>query len=216
MSQISRWKDAVEVYNVPHLRLRQIARLVDECRPETVLDLGCAKGTLATLLRPDIMYSGADFIEPDTPYPFVFYPCNFNEGGITPSIGSYDVVVCSGLLEYISDLPGFLQQIHDHVSANGFFICSYFNMKHIRRKIQSLSGGTPYRHPDWKNNYSCKALCDLIQQQGFHLEKIHPMSEGWKDSAPVSDTVNEKDLLLPYRRSSGWLAHQILMVFSKK
>jgi hypothetical protein len=61
IDQQSRWKTEGTEYAAPYLRLRQVAALVNELHPESLLDLGCAEGYLRELC-PGISYAGVDFV----------------------------------------------------------------------------------------------------------------------------------------------------------
>src|SRR5258708_7810857 len=52
-----RWSQSVNRYGRPHLRLRQVAALVNELEPKRMLDVGCATGHLR-ILCPGVEYIG--------------------------------------------------------------------------------------------------------------------------------------------------------------
>ena len=61
LAGVSGWTTAAQRYAIPHLRLRQVAAIVNELKPASMLDIGCSSGFLRTLC-PGIAYTGCDFI----------------------------------------------------------------------------------------------------------------------------------------------------------
>src|SRR5437016_2356530 len=99
-----RWSNEIRNYSVPHLRLRVMATLIRQMHPSAYADLGCAQGFLSKL-APASRYIGLDFVRPEHTPDFEFYQCNLNADPLPPVLGDVDLIACSGILEYVEDLP---------------------------------------------------------------------------------------------------------------
>ena len=207
----SEWTDLVASYGVSHLRLRQVAALVNEVAPEEILDLGCATGQLRQLC-PDLSYIGCDFVAPATPLDFPFYQCDFNRQHLPTDLRELEAIVCSGLLEYMEDLPGFLAQIRSRLKPGGHLIVTYFNMNHLSR-VWALLRGKPFPvRPDWRGFYSPAEFKRLLAGAGFELKRCVAMNHSLKAARAVDETVSCRLRLPPERWWSRFLAHQLLVV----
>jgi colanic acid/amylovoran biosynthesis protein len=207
----SEWTNLVSDYDLPHLRLRQVAALIRQVAPKQMLDLGCATGQLRELC-PGITYIGCDFVSPGKPLKFPFYECDFNHQQLPADLRELDAIVCSGLLEYIEDLPGFLAQIRSRLNPDGHFIATWFNMNHISRIWALLRGDSFPVRPDWHGFYAPRQFKRLIEQAGFSIERSFAMNHSFKPALPVGRTVGCPLVLPPERPWSALLAHQILLV----
>jgi hypothetical protein len=208
-ASIDRWSNCRE-FVVPHVRLRQVAKLVQFERPATVVDLGCHDGQLGRLLE-GVSYTGCDFVTPDRS-DFSFVLCDLNHESLPSVLPVADVVVASGVLEYVEDLPRLFEQIRDHVSAQGAFVATYFNMNHLSRAVRLAAGRSFPVHPDWHGFYARRDFRDMLADAGFVIDREFVSSESLRTSPPVADTENLPSTL---RRSHLWsdlLAHQFIYV----
>lgn len=210
-----RWEKDVDRYNEPHLRLRIISTIVNALKPQKVVDLGCARGTLKQLLNHDITYTGVDFISPIDEINFPFYKCDFNSENLPKEIKDSEMVVCSGLIEYIENVPDFVNKIHNIIKSDGYFVASYFNMKHINRRLQKIKGEKVYFHPDWRGNYSFNKIKTILKKTGFKVIKIYPMGNSFSHSVPVNSTLNDSVVLSEFNLLSPYMAHQFIFVLKK-
>jgi polysaccharide pyruvyl transferase WcaK-like protein/SAM-dependent methyltransferase len=207
----SEWKDLVGKYDVPHLRLRQVALLVQQVAPRQVVDLGCATGQLHELCT-GIEYVGCDFVAPEKGVSFPFYQCDFNRQLLPADLRELETIVCSGLLEYIEDLPKFLVELRSRLKISGYFIATYFNMNHVSRIWALLRGNSFPVRPDWRGFYSPRDFNRLVEAAGFELVQSVPMKHSLAPAAPVNETVTYPPRLPRLRPWSGLLAHQILLL----
>jgi len=129
-----RWTGEHLRYDIPHLRLRQVAELVRTKSPRRILDIGCATGHLRRLL-PEVEYVGCDFAAPVHPSDFEFHSCDLNQEGLPGHLSGFDVIVCSGILEYLNTLQSTLRDIGRRLQPSGSFVCTYFNDQHALRKM---------------------------------------------------------------------------------
>jgi colanic acid/amylovoran biosynthesis protein len=209
-----RWSQSVQRYGRPHLRLRQVAALVNELAPKRMLDIGCATGHLR-MLCPGIEYTGCDFIAPDPPVGFSFYQCNFNRQPLPAGLNDFDTVVCSGILEYLENAPAFLASLRSTLTEEGHLVITYFNMNHISRIWTLLAGRSFPVHPDWRGFYSPREVQKLIENSGFQIVKSVPTSHALGTAASVEETVFEPLTLGGTHWGSRLLAHQFVFVAAK-
>ena len=130
----ARWSGEHLRYDIPHVRLRQVAELVRARSPKRVLDVGCATGHLRHLL-PEVEYVGCDFAAPAQPPDFEFHLCDLNLDDLPGSLTDFDVVVCSGILEYLNALAATFRDIRRRLGPSGSFVCTYFNDQHVLRGL---------------------------------------------------------------------------------
>jgi colanic acid/amylovoran biosynthesis protein len=205
----SEWTELTKAYDVPHLRLRQVARIVNQAAPASIVDLGCATGHLQKLC-PGIQYVGCDFIRPVGPVTFPFYQCNFNREELPADLQELDAIVCSGLLEYIEDLPAFLAQLRSRLKPQGSLIVTYFNMNHISRVWALLRGKSFPVRADWRGLYSPRDIASLISAAGFTIQQTFVMNHALGSALGVNETVSDNPTLTRERPWSKWLSHQFL------
>lgn len=93
----------------------------------SVLDLGCGHKDLLNYITPR-NYLGLDFNN------IADIEVNFNEDFNLPE-GDWDYIVCSGLLEYLVDIPKFIKKIKGK-SKN--YIVSYWNKNNQLREPANL------------------------------------------------------------------------------
>lgn len=204
-----RWRSESTAYDVPHLRLRQVAELVNRFGPGRVVDIGCAGGYLRTLC-PGVEYVGCDFVEPPGGVAFRFFLCDFNHQPLPAEVRAEEMIVCSGILEYIDDLPSFLARCRERLCAGGRLVATYFNPVHFSRRWTRFWGKVPPVHPDWRALRTPSQFRRTVAGAGFHLEGIFAMNHSLRGAVGVGATVDAPLLLPRARRWSGLLAHQFL------
>jgi polysaccharide pyruvyl transferase WcaK-like protein len=209
-----RWSQSVERYGRPHLRLRQVAALVNELGPKRMLDVGCATGHLR-MLCPGVEYVGCDFIAPSPPVGFSFHQCNFNREPLPAGLHDFDVVVCSGILEYIENPPAFLASLRSALAAKGHLVITYLNMNHVSRIWALIAGKSFPVHPDWRGFYSPREVRNIIEKSGFQILKSLATGHALGTASSVEETVSAPLTLSRTHAGSGLFAHQLIFVATK-
>jgi 2-polyprenyl-3-methyl-5-hydroxy-6-metoxy-1,4-benzoquinol methylase len=213
-SSQSRWENEGIEYSAPYLRLRQVATLVTDLHPQSLLDLGCAQGHLRELC-PGIAYTGVDFVPLAHPGAFPFWLCDFNRETLPPSLRNIELIVCSGILEYVNDVPGFLRQVHSRLCPNGHLIATYYNMNHIYRVAQLLQGKSFPVHPDWRNFYAPADIAAQLDAAGLKVVRKIATNHSVR-RPPRLEQTTASSLSLPRARPwSTLFAHQFLFVAKK-
>jgi SAM-dependent methyltransferase len=207
--ETARWESEIEQYDADHLRLRQVAMILQSLSVESVFDIGCGHGHLGTLL-PGIGYSGCDMID-GAGASFSFTRCNVNRDRLPEQIGDAPAVSCSGLLEYVDDLPKFFLELRSRMRAGTWLVVTYYNMNHLSRIFDLAVGRTFGVHRGWRGFYSTRALGRMLDVSGFRLEKRYVTRFGLEEP-PLSDTVTEHLRLPRYVPGGYLLAHQIIYV----
>jgi len=209
-----RWSNDVARYDRPHLRLRQVAALVNDLHPKRMLDVGCAKGHLRKLC-PEAEYSGCDFVQPESPPDFSFHRCNFNQEPLPDVLHNFDVIVCSGILEYIADVPAFLSSLRSRLSPGGHLVFTYLNMNHISRILALARGQSFQVHRDWRGFYSPKDIQFAAESSGFHLVRSVAMNHTLRMSGDVEEMVSAPLRLPKAHWWSSLFANQLLYVAAR-
>lgn len=104
-TDIERWERTAHEPPSWDERNRVIAAFIPD--GASVLDVGAGHGTLRSYLAPACTYQPMDCV-PGTEQTIL---ADFNKGQVPALTCAYDVVVCSGILEYIDDPAGFLRTV---------------------------------------------------------------------------------------------------------
>ena len=96
--------------------------------------------------------------------------------------GAYDVIVCSGILEYLADPQKTLRELTPRVTREGKLVVSYFNMRHVSRR-----GGAAFRHPLWRNDYTPAEFRELLRNAGWTIEATRWSTAGLGTAPDVRD-----------------------------
>lgn len=104
-TDIERWERTAREPPSWDERNRVIAAFIPD--GASVLDVGAGHGTLRSYLAPACVYQPVDCV-PGTEQTIL---ADFNKGQIPAITRTYDIIVCSGILEYIADPADFLRVI---------------------------------------------------------------------------------------------------------
>lgn len=208
------WTKAAARYGIPHLRLRQVARVICELSAKEVLDVGCSSGFLRTLL-PGIAYTGVDFISPDAEPEFPFHQVDINREELPPSLVNQEVIACSGALEYVADLPRVVSGLVSRLRPGGHLVATYYNFNHLSRLSAVIRGKSFWVHPDWRNFLSPSDFAEMLGKCGLKVQQVLPSFHSFKPSPRIEETV-DLPCVFPRRRPWSHLtAHQFLFVARK-
>jgi SAM-dependent methyltransferase len=205
------WAASAADYDLPHLRLRQVAAVLRGLGARRVVDLGCAGGHLRTLL-PGVEYVGCDFVPLREPASFPFHQCDFNRQALPAQLHGLEAVVCSGILEYIDDLPGFLRRLHSRVVPGGHLVATYFNIEHISRVWAALTGAAPAGNPNWRSLRPPREIRRLLEDAGFVIAASIASGHSLRAARSARTTVSARFTLPPAGPWSRLLAQQFLFV----
>ena len=139
----SGWEGETWRFDVAHRRLRQVADIVAGEGGRRVLDLGCSTGLLGRMLGPAYDYTGIDVAASVATRDENFRVETGSLDDWSPTT-TYDVVVASGSLEYVADLPRTLAAIRGALRDGGLAVLTLFNLAHFSRAV-----GSHHRHAAW-------------------------------------------------------------------
>lgn len=188
------WEQETLKYNWTHARLSLIADMISRYPPGTsVLDLGAGKALLAYMIGPSYRYHGLDIVGSvveEAGWPQV-EACDFDDvAQIALPDAPFDVVVISGLLEYLNNWPSFLQHATEHwLSNDGTCFVSFTNRKGYQNSpVQS--------HPEWKSVVSLREIIESFASNNMTIERVYPLLWG------------NRHWSLPVVRVLSWLANR--------
>lgn len=178
-----RWEQESTHYDVLHRRLRRIVDLAEEAGGARLLDVGCSAGTVGAALSPRWTYHGCDVSETAvrTARRGWLVPADLERGVPAFDGEPYDVVVCSGILEYLEDPAAVLRELAERVGTDGRLIVSYFNMRHVSR------GPDAFRHPLWRNDFTPAEFRSLVESAGWRIERTTWSTAGTGQAPDVRD-----------------------------
>jgi hypothetical protein len=195
------WEQETLKYNWAHARMRLVAETIKSYPSSTsVLDLGAGKALLAHMLGPSYSYYGLDIVgnaSKELSWPIV-KACDFeNISQITLPDVPYDIIVISGLLEYLDNWAEFLHYVTKHwLSEGGICIVSFTNRKGYEK--------APVKeHNKWNNILSLPEIIEDLSIMDLEIERIYPLLWG------------NKLWGLPIVKTLSWLAdkmqHKLLL-----
>jgi SAM-dependent methyltransferase len=205
------WESETWSYDAAHRRLRLVADLVLGEGGARVLDVGCSTGLLGRMLGPTYDYTGVDVassVAVDEPR-FRVGTADLNQGALPE--GSWEVVVCSGVLEYLDDMQGMLASIRSRLVPGGLAVITLFNLAHVARAV-----GRPTRHAEWRFEERPDELALHLIEAGLRPVRVVPSAAGYGPAQAIgAEHRTSHDLqgggqLGPARQVR--LAHQIVAV----
>jgi SAM-dependent methyltransferase len=170
------WNARTRDFTQPHARLRLIRRLIDGLPPriKNILDVGCGGAGLKTLLPDTLEYFGVD-IAADV-INAQHDPKHFQVADLESAYQlfggrTFDLVVCSGICEYINNWNRFMRLVRRSTVADGFLILTFTNRQHYSELIQHK------RSPDPHVNFMLiPQMIASLRQHRFALLRYSSMS----------------------------------------
>ncbi len=151
-TQVSRWSDLSNHNPAWDERTKLMAAMVDAS--SSVLEFGSGREMMESFLPKGCSYQPSD-LTPRSPRTLV---CDLNTG--FPELKQrYDVIVFSGVIEYIHDLDSLMQHVRQHCTH---CIVSYATTDDLDSITTRASNG-------WVHHYSDTHLSDLFRRAGFHI-----------------------------------------------
>jgi cyclopropane fatty-acyl-phospholipid synthase-like methyltransferase len=120
----------------------------------SVLDIGCGQQHLKLYLPENCDYFGCDLYQ-RFKNTFIW---NINKDVCPISVHYFDYIVCSGIIEYIRDVPKFFKTIYD--KANNFIVSYAINPSNINIRLKN----------DWINHYQECELLKLFSENNYQIQ----------------------------------------------
>ena len=146
------WNVRSPEFDAVHARLRLIGRLAAALHGvRSVLDVGCGPAALRGVLPPAAEYFGVDVastvIEAQRD-PAHFEVVNLDRSPRPFGGRRFDLLICSGVFEYVNDRDGFMRFLDAAAAPNGWLIFSFTNHQHVRDGLRWVRGDyAGYRDP---------------------------------------------------------------------
>ena len=178
------WEKESHHYDVLHRRLRTIVELAEAAGGQRLLDVGCSAGTVGAALSAGWAYHGCDVSESAVRSATRGWlvAADLEKGVPAFDGGAYDVIVCSGILEYLDAPEKTLRELTQRVTPRGKLVVSYFNMRHMSRR-----GAAAFRHPLWRNDYTPAEFRELLENVGWKIEATRWSTAGPGTAPDVRD-----------------------------
>jgi 2-polyprenyl-3-methyl-5-hydroxy-6-metoxy-1,4-benzoquinol methylase len=170
------WNRRAKPFAVPHARLRVIARLIEESQGprKTLLDVGCGPASLRQVLPAGTEYFGADVADEiiaGFSDPAHFQALDWNRSGRIFDGRLFDVIVCSGFLEYTDDLGQALDRLRSQLAPGGRIVASYMNHAHWSAWRFVLTGRTRSLPDPHKNFLTLRELMGTFRRSRLRIER---------------------------------------------
>lgn len=184
------WDERGLAFQKVHHRLRIIREMFDRIPGPvtTVLDLGCGPATLRQVLPPHVEYFGVDFaaaIVEAFADPAHFEVADFNVNPSCFDTKTFDVLICSGIFEYVRDPHRFVELLERKATIGGHLILSYTNRQHFRSIPAMVRGEHPtYVDPHY-NFTSIPQTMRLLSAHRFQLVSYTGITHRQKRVLPL-------------------------------
>lgn len=155
-------------------RLDAIVRCLPPERNCIVLDAGCGEGHLIQRMRarfPNYEYHGIDTTplaleKARTRCPYTQFQ-NMNLAEIAYDDETFDVIVCTEVLEHIYEYPAVLSEFKRILKKNGLLIMTFPN-ETLWTVSRFLLGRRPVKVPDHVNSFTPAAMCSLVPMKNTY------------------------------------------------
>lgn len=168
-------------------RVENIVEIVKKFKSNDIslLDVGCGSGYLIKELKRNkikVKYSvGLDIsrnaISIAKKRFSKVYICDIDSKNLPEKNDSFDIVVCSEVLEHLYDIKSCLAELKRVVKKNGIIIISVPNLGFWKYRLKLLLGKTPEIIKDQRHLHAFTGtyLCSVVEQQNLKvLEKETP------------------------------------------
>lgn len=157
-SDYGRWGEEGALRSDWDSRTRQIANLIEP--GSSVLEFGAGRRVLEERLPAACTYTPSDLVDRGEGT----LVCDLNAKAL-PNFPSHDVVVFSGVLEYVNDVPRLIARLH---ACAPTIIASY--------AVYELNSASR-RTNGWVNDYTLPELMEVFSEAGYRCEH----KETWKE-----------------------------------
>lgn len=175
------WNRRASAFNNLHPRLHVIRALLDSIpiRITSVLDVGCGPGTLKQLMPEGVEYFGVDIATDAISAagdPEHFAVEDLEVAPRAFGDRTFDVVICSGIFEYIHDRDQFLAFLHRKTTAGGHLVLSQTNHQHYRDGLDWVRGAYAGYEDPHVNFAFIPDVPRMLTQSGFTVVRHRALS----------------------------------------
>jgi SAM-dependent methyltransferase len=182
------WNRRAKPFAVPHARLNVIARLIRESEGPRrhLLDVGCGPASLRQVIPADTEYFGADVADEIIASfgdPAHFQAFDWNRSPRLFDGRLFDVIVCSGFLEYTNDIEAALGHLRAQLAPGGRLIASYMNHQHWSAWRFVLTGKTRSLPDPHRNFLTLRELTRTFRRSGLRSERSVALHQDLRELA---------------------------------
>jgi len=161
-------------------RFPTLVQMILEIKPQTLLDIGCGSGYLAFLLKremPELHVHGIDISAAALNQAQALdarYMMDLDREPIPEPDGSFDVVVCSEVLEHLYTPEVVLREIGRVLKQDGTVLITVPNFGYWRYRRDALLGKVPpiVADPRHLHAFDADRLRSVLERQGFSVRRI--------------------------------------------
>ena len=169
-------------------RFSALAARAAELEPRRILDIGCGSGTLAKHIEdilPDVEIHGVDFSANALKrgkYLTQTYCVDLERESIPLEDASFDLIVCSEVLEHLFNPGHVMQEICRLLSNDGRGIVTVPNFSFWRFRLQSLMGKVPkvIAHPGHLQAFNADALTQMIDASSLRTVSLYGIHQRFR------------------------------------
>ena len=168
---------------------KTVAKLLNELKPNAVLDIACGSGWVKSALNYSATMHGMDFyaVAPDG-YD-VFRKTDMNTG-VPDEFGQFDAAVCCEAMLYLQNPGLFLTSVRRHLRNGGVFIITCPNPTYAGTRLNQLIQGFPRSYSHFVQNATPEAHMPWLSLGLFQFWLLLGLN-GFKDIA-VHDVEEDK------------------------
>ena len=159
VTHVNRWANINNFPDAWNERVDVMGRVLNEYFNTniTLLDVGCGRMYLKSVLSQNTSYTGLDVVERGGGA----IVADLNDFSEWEKLGEYDVIFCSGSLEYLNDLEGFFRGVSGQ--------CKYLFFSFSILGEQSM---LERRRMGWRSHYSRDEVKVLLRESGYEIEEV--------------------------------------------
>jgi methionine biosynthesis protein MetW len=205
------WREVKTDYSFyrPEQRFGILKDIIISQAPGTILDVGCGSGYLAHLIKkekPYFLVHGFDVSTEALKQAKALdkkYALNINHDSIPEKDTTYDLVVCSEVLEHLVNVQHCLKEIGRVLKNNGKLLVTVPNFAFWKFRIDSLMGRVPY------------VVSDEMHLQTFNKTLIS--SALFETGFEVMDITGIRSRLkILLKISASWFSETLIVTAGKK
>jgi 2-polyprenyl-3-methyl-5-hydroxy-6-metoxy-1,4-benzoquinol methylase len=232
------WDPSIELqtYYLYQNQLNFYFSIVDAFNPKSILDVGCAQATLATLLAEqgkrvcalDIRSHFVDYAKSRYEKGDISFLCaNIMDG---PDIGHYDLVFANQIIEHLVYPVSFLKLLKGYLNPEGILVITTPNYHYFRNNLPSYSDlGDPSRYENRQFSagggdhffaYSEEELTHFFQESGLEVLDVQFFETPWISGHFKVRFIQK---IFPFKVlrladhvtltiTKRWLAHQLCVI----